>query len=40
MLTFSLSPAQLEEEREMIFIAPSTYSEWYVKLTRDFLIKY
>lgn len=40
MLTFSLSPAQLEEEREMIFIAPSTYSEWYVKITRDFLIKY
>lgn len=40
MLTFSLSPAPLEEEREMIFIAPSTYSEWYVKLTRDFLIKY
>ncbi|RRD00861.1 methyltransferase domain-containing protein [Prevotella sp. OH937_COT-195] len=40
LMTFSLSPASLNEEHGIIFSAPSVYSEWYVNITRDFLIKF
>lgn len=40
LLTFSSSPSPIIEEEGVIQNGPSEPSEWYLNLTRDFLLKY
>lgn len=40
LLTFSSSPSPIIEEEVVIQNGPSEPSEWYLNLTRDFLLKY
>lgn len=40
LLTFSSNPSPIVEEEGVIQNGPSEPSEWYLNLTRDFLLKY
>lgn len=40
LLAFALTPLPLIDEQETIYTSSSDYSEWYVALVRDFLLKF